>query len=179
MKQIVFMILFIITGVFVRAQSPQPLYHHAVSIEHSYIPGIFIDGAFIPDNIEYTGRITQKLYLQGGVFAQNADEIPGATFFTTGFAFYAGATVKFYLFRHTYFTPALNLYYDHYRENVLYQATITIGPTVAFEYFISDRLSLRLDAVNINIGIGLPNADFVGTVHRFIGIGCKYNFDLK
>ena len=161
------------------AQRRDTLHTSAISIEHSYIPGIFIYGAFIPDNFEYAHRITRKLYLQGGVFAQSADEIPGETFFTTGFGLYAGATMKFHLFKEAYFTPALNIYFDYDAENIFYRETFTIGPTVAFEYFLSNRFSLRLDLLNVNFGIGLPEGDVVGTVHRLIGIGGRYNFSFK
>jgi hypothetical protein len=85
---VVGMLMFSFLNLF--SQDKEPVYSHAVSIEHSYIPAIFLYGAFIPDNIEYSGRISNRIYLQGGIFAQNADEIPGETFCYRGFAAYAG-----------------------------------------------------------------------------------------
>lgn len=187
MKNFIVLLLFIASSVYVSAQRKDPYYHHAVSIEHSYIPGIFLYGYFLPDNIEYSLRISKKVYLQAGLFAQNAEEVPGESFFKTGFAVYSGATMKFFLFRNNgflagsfYFTPSLNLYADYYGpEYSLYDWTFTLGPTVAAEYIFSDRVSLRFDAINVNLGIGFPYGDFVGTVHRFLGLGVRYNFGLK
>jgi hypothetical protein len=162
------------------AQGRSPFYYNAISIEHSYLPAVVIYEYLLPDNIEYSQRISKRIYLQAGFFTENADEVPGKDFFENGFAVYAGGSMKFYLFRHAYFTPALNIYYDVYgQKNVIYDGSFTIGPTIAFEYFISNRFSLRLDVVNLNVGAGIPNGDFLGTVHRYFGVAGRYNFNFR
>ena len=166
------------------AQQEAPLFKHGLAIEYSYVPGIFLYGNFLPDNIEYSYALSRKINLQAGLFSQNADEIPGDSYFDGGFAIYSGAAMKFLLFRNNgflsgsvYFTPSMHLYADYYAENnSLYDWTFTVGPTIAAEYVFSDRISCRLDLVNFNIGMGVPYGDFVGTVHRLLGLGVQYRF---
>ena len=166
------------------AQQETPVLKHSLAIEYSYVPGIFLYGNFLPDNIEYSYAAGRKIYLQAGLFSQNADEIPGDSYFDGGFAIYSGAAMKFFLFRNNgflsgsvYFTPSMHLYADYYAEkNSLYDWTFTIGPTIAAEYVFSGRLSCRLDLLNFNVGIGFPHDDFVGTVHRLLGLGVQYRF---
>jgi len=179
MKINILMLLLTAATLYSRSQEKYPRYNLAVSIEYSYVPGIFLYGAFYPDNLEFTGRISQKVCLQGGIFAQSGDQVPGESFFEDGFAIYIGGTMKFFLFKNCYFTPAANVYVDVYKNTVLDDWSITIGPTLAFEYFFSDRFSLRLDVINVNIGIGFPNTDLIGTLHRLAGVGVKYNFNLN
>lgn len=187
MKRIVLLFLFIAFSVSAFGQSNDPKYYQAISVEYSYVPGIFIYGNFYPDNLEYSLRVGKKVYVQAGLFCNNADEVPGESFFKNGFAVYGGSAMKFFLFRHhgflhgsAYFTPSVNLYVDFYGKNSIeYDASITAGPTLAVEYYFSDRISLRIDVLNVNIGVGVPYNDFVGTVHRVLGIGLRYNFDSK
>lgn len=168
----------------VRAQEERPAYRHGLAVEYSYVPGIFLYGNFLPDNLEYSYAAGRKLYLQAGLFTQNADEIPGDAYFDGGFAMYGGASRRFFLLRNhgwlsgsLYFSPSMHLYADYYADNnSLYDWTFTIGPTIAFEYTFSDRLSCRLDLLNFNAGIGFPYGDFVGTVHRVLGLGVSYHF---
>lgn len=156
---------------------------HAISLEYSYVPGIFLYGYLLPDNLEYSFRAGKKFSVQSGLFAQNADAIPGSSYFKDGFAMYGGVALKLHLFeRHRFpagsasFVPSVHAYADYFAENSLYDWTLTIGPTASFEYTFSKRLALRLDLLNINFGIGLPKGDFVATVHRLLGLGLQYHF---
>jgi hypothetical protein len=160
-----------------------PKYDWSLGIEHSYIPGIFTQNAFRPDNLEVSWWLNQRFYLQAGIFSASADTVPGTSFFTHGFAIYAGTTLKLFLFRNGYFTPSLNIYFDKYPANaVLEDWSIALGPTASFEYFISDRISFRADLFNVNIGIASPFffSDFpVITLHRILGLGVRYSFNWK
>lgn len=160
-----------------------PKYDWSIGLEHSYIPGIFTQNAYFPDNLEVAWWLKQRFYMQAGLFFQSADTVPGTTFFTHGFAIYGGATLKLFLFPNAYFTPSLNLTFDKYPDNtVLEQWSISIGPTASFEYFLSNRVSLRADLFNVNIGIASPYffSDFpVITLHRILGLGVRYSFNWK
>lgn len=160
-----------------------PKYDWSFGIEHSYVPGIFTQNAFFPDNLEVSWWLNQRFYLQAGIFAESADTVPGTTFFTHGWAIYGGTSLKLFLFRNGYFTPSMNIYFDKYPVNsVLQEWSVSIGPTAAFEYFISNRISLRADLFNVNIGIASPFffKDFpVITLHRFLGLGVRYSFNWK
>lgn len=159
---------------------------HTISLEYSYVPGIFLYGNLLPDNLEYSFRAGQKLSVQSGLFAQNADVVPGSSYFKDGFAIYGGVALKLHMFeRHRFpagsasFVPSVHTYADYFAENSVYDWTLTIGPTPAFEYAFSKRLSCRLDLLNINFGIGLPKGDFVATVHRLLGLALQYHFGMQ
>lgn len=159
---------------------------HTISLEYSYVPGIFLYGNLLPDNLEYSFRAGQKLSVQSGLFAQNADVVPGSSYFKDGFAIYGGVALKLHMFeRHRFpagsasFVPSVHTYADYFAENSVYDWTLTIGPTAAFEYAFSKRLSCRLDLLNINFGIGLPKGDFVTTVHRLLGLALQYHFGMQ
>ena len=160
-----------------------PKYDWSFGIEHSYIPGIFTQNAFLPDNIEVSWWLNQRFYLQAGIFAESADTVPGTTFFSHGFSIYAGTTLKLFLFSNAYFTPSFNLYFDKYPANTVLETwSIALGPTASFEYFLSNRVSLRADLFNVNIGIASPFffSDFpIITLHRFLGLGIRYSFNWK
>jgi len=159
-----------------------PKYSWSVGIEHSYIPVIFTESAYLPDNIEVSFWLKQQFYFQVGVYTQPADTIPGLLLFSRGFAAYAGVTMKLFLFRNAYFTPSLNLCFDKYPRENTKDWSLTIGPTASFEYFILNRFSLRADLFNVNIGFRTPDVSEnfpTVTIHRLLGLGIRYNFDLK
>ncbi len=191
-----FQFLFLLATITTRAQSSDtiaesdtlynvvfiPKYEVSVGIEHSYIPGIFVAQAFAPDNFEIQWWLKQRFYLQSGIFSASTDDVPGTSFFKSGFGAYAGITMKLFLFRNAYFTPSVNLYFDKYGQDSNQEWSLAIGPTASFEYFIFNRLSLRGDLFNINIAASHPNFTGDGpflTIHRFLGLGVRYNFDLR
>ncbi|MEO5673245.1 MAG: hypothetical protein ABIQ74_01230 [Chitinophagales bacterium] len=170
-----------------------PKYECSAGIAHSYLPGIFTNGGFYPDNLEFSGWINQRLYWQAGIFflhsvteiipADSLLNIPADTslksaYFQPGYAFYAGTTLKLFLFKNAYFTPALNLFFDKYQGDTRERWSVTMGPVAAFEYFVSNRFSLRADLFSFNLGIG-SSGTFLITTHRVLGIGLRYSFDVQ
>jgi hypothetical protein len=170
-----------------------PKYEWSIGLEHSYVPGIFIPDGSTPDNVEIAGWITQRYYWQAGAFHVHAidqfieadsvlnlpaDTISKSVYFQAGYAFYVGTALKLFLFRNAYFTPSLNLYFDKYEGNPNENWLISIGPTAAVEYFIFNRISIRADFFNFNFGVG-GSGNFLVTTHRILGLGIRYNFDIK
>lgn len=160
-----------------------PKYSWSVGIEHSFIPQLFQQPAqYIPDNFEVQWWLGNRIYGEAGFHVFTYDSKNHETK-TDGYAIYLGATAKLFLFPHAYFTPAWSLYYEQKSE-----ATdsggfiISTGPTAAFEYFIGNRFSLRLDLVNLSYGYyssqkeNLRGGQF--SVYRALGLGARYNFDL-
>lgn len=171
-----------------------PKYEWSVGIEHSYIPGMFAQDAFYPDNIEISFWAHQRLYLRAGAFHIGSitqinpsdpnlnipgDTVSKAVYFQAGSFFYAGGTLKLFLFRNAYFTPSIDFYFDKYSITEPDSWSISVGPSAAIEYFISNRFSLRADLFNINIGIGSSGKFPLLTTHRILGLGVRYSFDMK
>ncbi len=158
-----------------------PRYEVSIGVEHSNVPAIFLSNAYIPDNYEVEWRVKNRTYMQAGLFAVSASDVPGEYFFTNGFGVYTGASLKLFLFKNAYFNATWNLIYDQYgKSDSVHNWSISTGPTAAFEYFVTDRFSLRLDAFNVNIAVGSPEgfSHIFYTVHRLLGLGVRYNFDV-
>lgn len=151
------------------------------------LPATFIAGEF---------RIKNKFYLEGGLkygFELESVSISWENAFhyrEFGGTCYAGGLFKLKLFRNFYFTPSLDFYYSRVKR--FYNNTLSenssyysLGPTIGFEYFISKRISLNTDLLNINWGLRsdsehpTTSGRSYATVYKSLSLGIHYNFDWK
>ena len=161
-----------------------PKYSWSMGIEHSFVPQIFQEPAqYIPENLEVQWWMGNRLYGEAGFHIFNATyKNKGLVY--DGFAVYVGATFKLFMFPNAYFTPTWSIYYEQTPDGDDSPGRIvSTGPTAAFEYFIANRFSVRLDLVNLSYGYFFAEKENESggqfAVYRAIGLGLKYNFDLK
>ena len=169
-----------------------PKYKWSIGIEHSSIPIMFTQHTYFPDNIEISQWIRKHKYWQVGIiFVPLADEytqtdsllnIKGDTitkpiYFQSRIAFYGGFAYKLYLAKKFYLTPSLNFYLEDFYYDTDNWA-LAVGPTAAFEYFITNHFSIRADVFNFNFAIS-STGNFLVTLHRIMGLGVRYNFSRK
>ena len=151
--------------------------------------------------INYEGRIKNKFYGEGGFsygnrisgFSISNDTFP---YRYSDYNWYGGAIFKQRLFKNFYFTPSFDIYYTlrkTFYHDILQEKSsyLTMGPTIGFEYFISKRVSLNTDLLNINWGLHFyndpfynPNESFISThnnftIYKVFSIGIHYNFGWK
>ncbi|HYV94328.1 MAG TPA: hypothetical protein VE978_21315 [Chitinophagales bacterium] len=151
------------------------------------LPATFLSGEF---------RVKNKFYLEAGlglgfnsrtVYIATEDTFHHREFLGTC---YAGGLFKIKLFRNFYFSPSLDFYYSLVRRS--YSGTLaekssylTLGPTIGFEYFVSKRISLNTDLLNLNLGLHFYSESqssggySYATVYKYLSLGVHYNFDWK
>jgi len=161
-----------------------PKYSWTVGIEYSYVTQIFQSPAtYYPDNFEVEWWIKNRLYGEAGIHLYSQYHKSTGNEYE-GFSTYAGATFKLFMFRNAYFTPAWSIYFEpNSNSSDTVGSFLGTGPTAAFEYFIKNRLSFRLDLVNLTFGYHFsPDPGESGTkitTYRVLGLGVRYNFDLR
>lgn len=162
-----------------------PKYPFAIGVEHRSLAMIFRGYHAYPDNLELSARFSKKWHGQAGVilfqsplidpFYFNEDDPNPVTL-------YAGITLKLWIFNKGYFTPQWNFYYTKINEQRWsnWDWKLTTGPTISFEGFYGNRISIRLDVLNLNYGIGYSEkyTDFGFSSYSFLGLGLRYNFDI-
>ena len=161
-----------------------PKYSWSGGIEYSFLPAQISDGSWVPDNYEIQVWLGNRWYLQVGAFAQYGAASFDNYFFNYGFGLYAGVSMKLFMFNRVYFTPSWNVYYDQTPKNYDVPGwSITTGPTASFEYYPIDHISIRIDLLNYNFGYfhatdgDNSSSNFIA--HRGLGVGLRYNFDLR
>lgn len=160
-----------------------PKYSWSVAIEHSYVPQIFQEPAqYIPDNFEVQWWMVNRVYGNAGIHVFNATDNKGNLLYD-GFAAYAGANFKLFLFRYAYFTPSWSVYAEvPDDEDSGGGFILSTGPTASFEYFIGNRFSMRLDVINISYGYHFTSDEDASggllSFYRALGLALRYNFDL-
>ena len=163
-----------------------PKYSWSAGIGYRGIPySIDLENPY-PDNVEIQGWLGQRWYAQvGGFYSVDLSE-QGKKDSAKQYGFYGGVTMKLFLFRNAYFIPSLNLFYDKGIENGDLNWSINAGPTLAFEYFILNRFSMTADIINLSFGYISRNdnspctdCNSIFSMQKFLGVGVRYNFDLK
>ncbi|MFI5135136.1 MAG: hypothetical protein ACHQD9_04740 [Chitinophagales bacterium] len=165
-----------------------PRFSWSAGIAYSSLLAPFNSGSAFPDKLEIQAWIRNRLYLQCNAYSFSDGELDNSDYFNRGFALSAGAALKLFLFRNTYFVPSLNLYFDDYPPGSDARWSLTIGPTIAFEYFfLRNRFSAEVTIVDLTWGISAKNDSTANqnslstrlTAHQYLGLGVRYNFDLK
>jgi len=201
MKSFSVSVIILLLPVFLFAQKSEdgiPLYRFSVSIEHSFVPGIFTGDQYFPDNVEVAMRLAgrgyaqtpgAKWYAQAGsqVFISNPNYHPQG--YLHDYSFYAGTSLKLRLFEHAYLASQWNLVYARFpnQDEISYSGnteknawSLTSGPTLGFEYFLGKRVSFRVDIAGL--GYGFYRGEFWEgrrfEFYRFLGLGVRYNFDI-
>lgn len=163
-----------------------PKYSWAVGAAYSSIPGAIDVEQYFPDNYEVQCWLADRWFVQAGVFLVSEKSDSGTLYAKGGFGLYAGGTLKLFLFKNAYLIPSLNLYYDQASSESDEKWALTLGPTLAFEYFLGNRISFTADIVNLSWGyVALEptsqqpdDSDFRFLVHKALGMGIRYNFNL-
>lgn len=184
--------LFAVTAVSAQYYLFNPKLKWSLGIEHSNPAVMVTQHDFLPDNIEISHWIRKHRYWQLGViYVPLTDEITqsdprlniiGDTiskpiYFQSRIALYGGFAYKLYMRKKLYFTPSFHFYLEDYyfdRDNWAF----AFGPTSAFEYFITNHFSLRLDLFNFNFAIA-SSGNFIVTLHRLAGVSLRYSWKRK
>jgi len=165
-----------------------PRFSWAIGIAYSSLLAPFNSGSGYPDKIEVQAWIKNRLYLQCIAYTFADGNLDNNDYFNRGFALSVGVALKLFLFRNAYFIPSANLYFDDYPPDNDSRWSLTLGPTIAFEYlFFQNRFSAEATIVDLAWGISATrdstgNQNSLGTrltAHQYLGMGIKYNFDLK
>ena len=199
-----FLFLFTSRLVFAQEVSKLPFYKNSVSLEFTHPIGYIKEFSNYPSftyapaiGLSAEIRIKNKFYGEFGFLP--ASEAVNFNSNFSHYAFYGGALMKFPLFKHSYFTPSVELYY---MKNLLISPSYVfpknedyfgIGPTIGFEYFISKRFSVNTDIGCFSYGLKFdefkqyepaPNLSAYLQQHGSIAIfktlslGVHYNFNL-
>ncbi|MCY7411318.1 MAG: hypothetical protein LH473_13680 [Chitinophagales bacterium] len=150
--------------------------------------------------ISYEGRLSNKFYFEGGFsladylfFSNYTIVIDSAPYKPSRcMSLNSGVVFKQKLFKNFYFTPSLDYYYSLLRtpyssDQDIYTNYITLGPTIGFEYFISKRISLNTDLLNLNFGLHFhpenqsnnteSYTSWTLTIYKYLSLGIHYNFN--
>ena len=152
--------------------------------------------------LTYEKRLSKKFYGEVAFSPEYRIEglsIPKNSTYQYSFSFttFLGIIYKKHFFNNLYFTPSFDLYYSFYKDHSYYNLSenrdvLTAGPTIGFEYFISKRLSINTDLLNLNFGFrfapetptlysnGSPHevVSYV-TIYKTLSLGIHYTFDWK
>lgn len=215
----IFATLFIATfsiSCFAQSSESFPYYSNSVALEFfspaSYFVTLFDSHQPTYKVIElpaffltYEGRIKNKFYLEGALSLGHIinetttaillESYPYKTSFCI--SIYSGIVFKQKIFKNFYFTPSIDFYYSLFRnsyniDQYEYTNYITLGPTIGFEYFISKRISLNTDLLNINCGLQFyqeneysnpsltyfQQHDYIN-IYKYLSLGIHYNFNWK
>lgn len=201
--------IFLSDKVFCQSSLTLPKYKNSISLELNNPAGYAreiidpdISVAFPSVTLSGEFRINKKFYGEFGFipFGEGAAEVNRWEYENynktrTYYALYAGGLMKFRVINHFYFTPSLDLYFhrDKYKEerNNFY---LGLGPSFGFEYFVSNRISLKTEIMGMSLGFlydkhsspGLnpmqndyPGKHLSYGIYKGLSLGIHYNFGGK
>ncbi len=196
---------------FSHSQEPNkiPLYPQHIGIEFGAPVPYIIDLSRGENNrildlpityLNYENRVKNKFWWEGGMAfglsINNSSYSPGTTYKSVSANAHTGALYKVKVFRDFYFTPSIDFYYSVLKHSITDSQTITtinnifsIGPTIGFEYYFSDRISVNTDVINLNYGLlfstddqasgSLFNHHGTFSVYKGLSLGLHYSFNIR
>ncbi|HYV93316.1 MAG TPA: hypothetical protein VE978_16195 [Chitinophagales bacterium] len=190
-----FFLFFCVVSLSSSAQNPEkyPVFRNSLAIELASVP-FFVNDLIHSDaspiylwpplmSFSFEGRVKKKFYWEGGAILGSDDE-------EFVFAFFTGAVFKFKISRNFFFTPSIDLYIQPINSGYVV-GYIGVGPTIGFEYFLSPKISLNSDWVNLNLGGEISPVELSSpggarytetesfSTYKFFSLGIHYNYDWK